>query len=112
SDEWILTAAHCVMELEPKSVLVAFTSSLGDALPDSPQEIEEFKNRDDVRSISEIHIHPLFIRTMNIFKEMVSQAEKEGRELTLKETESVTDWGDIALIRINGSIPSTKKPAR
>lgn len=99
---WLLTAAHCVVGVEPASLLVAYTGSL--------QDVVAGKYREDLRGVAEIHVHPIFIDTVNKINELAQKAKEEGRELTNEEIDAITDWGDIALIRINGTMPSTKTP--
>lgn len=96
SKEWILTAAHCLTELDPESVYVTFGGWL--------DNVKDVSEREDVRSVAEIHIHPRFIE----FLEKVGNSSEELGILAAIEQ----DLGDIALLRINGTIPSSKKPAR
>lgn len=102
NESWLLTAAHCVVASEPGSLLVAFTGSL--------QDFVEGRYHEDVRTVAEIQIHPQFVVTINKINAMAEKAKEEGRDLTNEEIDSVTDWGDIAVIRINGTMPKSKVP--
>ena len=102
NDRWLLTAAHCVVTSDTSSLLVAYTGSL--------QDFVEGRYHEDIRTVAEIHIHPQFVVTINKINEMANKAKEEGRDLTNEEIDSVTDWGDIAVIRINGTMPKSKTP--
>ncbi len=102
NEEWLLTAAHCVVDVEPKGFHVAFTGSFYDYILGLHQE--------DVRLVENYFVHPAFVETIDKINEMVDKAKEEGRELTKEEVDSLTDWGDIALIRIQGKIPASKTP--
>ena len=94
SNEWVLTAAHCLLELDPESVYVSFGGWLDD--------VKDVAQRDDVRSVAETHIHPRFTE----FLETAGSLSEETGALATEEN----DVGDIALIRIHGQIPTSKKP--
>lgn len=101
SNEWLLTAAHCVSDSQPSSLLIAFSGTL--------DEVVKGEYREDVRTVVEVRAHALFAETMDKLNKMFETAKAEGRELTTTDLDAVKDWGDIALVRISGVIPEGKK---
>ena len=104
SSEWVLTAGHCVADSQQGSLLVSFTGTL--------QDVVGGMHREDIRRVTEVKIHPRFVETMQLLNEMFKQAKAEGRELTIADLDAVKDWADLALLRIEGGLPSTKRPAQ
>lgn len=101
NQEWILTAAHCVADAQADALLVAFSGTL--------DGVVKGENHEDIRTVTEIHVHPVFSRTMKNLNEMFEKAKEDGRELTFSDLDEVKDWGDIALLRIKGVIPAHKQ---
>lgn len=100
--EWVLTAAHCVENTAPKALAVIFERNLLDA-PAGPTQ------QPVMRRVAEVFIHPQYTVTNQRFEQLAKDAEANGKDLSLEEIDEVTDWGDIALIRLSSPIPSTHK---
>lgn len=104
NSEWLLTAAHCVADAEPSQMVVAFKGTMNEVLARKiPAE--------DLRKVVQMHVHDKFRDTEKIVSEMAAKAKAEGRRLTPEELDNTKDWGDIALVRIDGKIPAYKTPA-
>ncbi len=102
NDEWLLTAANCVVESRPSALRVAFTGSYDD--------FRQGLHHEDVREVEKYYVPSIFYETLDQIREMEEQAFEEGRPLPSEKIHAVRDWGDIALIRIKGKIPASKTP--
>lgn len=101
NSEWLLTAAHCVNDSKPESLIASFKGSYQDIASGQ-------STKDDLRRVQSFFVHPKYALTMKQFDEMVAAAKASGKVLTSADVENVKDWGDIALVRISGKIPSYK----
>ena len=104
SSEWLLTAAHCVEEQKLEEMEAVFDVNVLDN-----QGRIDARN---VRRIREVHVHPNYAQTMARLDQMQREAMAAGRELTSEEVDAVKDWGDMALVRIEGKIPAKQRAVR
>lgn len=107
SSEWVLTAAHCVDGSEAQNLIIAFATS---PLSKKPQDVAELKK--NARHVVSFEVHPGYAEAMATLEEILQKAEAEGREVTMEEIDAVTDWGDIALLKIEGGLPEGFRPAK
>lgn len=87
ANNYVLTAAHCVIGLRPSKLRLIFHVNIDEMLAAREQDIVQMYTR----SVSDYKIHGSY--------DEESQEDKE------------TDWGDIALIKFKGDLPAGFKPA-
>ena len=104
SSEWLLTAAHCVEEQKLEEMEAVFDVNVRDN-----QGRIDARN---LRRIREVHVHPSYARTMARLEQLQREAMASGRELRSEEIDNVKDWGDMALIRIEGRVPAKQRAVR
>lgn len=102
--EWVLTAAHCVEGTIPQALVVVFERNLADA-PASPSQ------QPVMRRVTDFFIHPQYEATNQRFEQLAKEAEANGTELSSEEVDTITDWGDMALIHLASPIPATHQVA-
>ncbi|ASD62905.1 serine protease [Bdellovibrio bacteriovorus] len=88
AENYILTAAHCVIGLKPSKLRLIFGLDVDELMGAREQDIVQMYTR----SVSDYKIHSSYNE--------VDQEEKE------------TDWGDIALIKFHGALPPGYKPVQ
>ncbi len=103
NEEWIVTAAHCVVDVPPYEFFVAFTGSYHDYAWGLYQ--------DDVREVEAIHVHPAYHETLAKLSAIYLKFIETGNMPSDEEFDALRNYGDIALVRIKGKIPSSKIPA-
>ena len=120
SDEWLLTAGHCVDGAKKESLLVLFTTdfqkTLGDLQSATTPEAKAAV-REKIRRVADFTQNPGYAQAMAkieiLQKAADAQATTEGGALTPEETkkfnsdvDDVKDWGDLTLIHMQGKIPA------
>jgi secreted trypsin-like serine protease len=104
NSQWLVTAAHCFADHDPKAFLIVFKGSYADL---KARRIES----SNLARVAEVKIHPRYQFAMNELNEIIHAARREGRELKVADLEQVRDWGDIAVFKADHPIPSGKVPA-
>lgn len=107
SKEWMLTAGHCVENANPKALVVIFGT---DANSQSKEDQDQMQK--NARRVASYQLNPRYTETMTKLEAMAKQAEAEGREITSEEIDAVTDWGDVALVKLESEIPAGYEPAK
>jgi hypothetical protein len=112
SDEWLITAGHCVEGSAPTDLRVIFTTDIAilkSASLTPAQKLSVMK--DKVRAVADFHQHPGYAATMAKLDQMQTQAKAKGGDLSSADIDNVKDWGDLTLIHISGKIPTTYRAA-
>lgn len=105
--EWVLTAAHCVEGATPESLVIVFLTDINGLSNSNSAKVQKATRR-----VVEFHANPGYAATMEKLEKMDADSRANGGTgITSEDVDKTTDWGDLALIRIQGSIPSTHKPA-
>ena len=116
SDEWLLTAAHCVDNANIGFLDIIFTTDLDELEKREPgvstvRDLESSGSKELIRSVDRVVESDQFKKSDRAIAVMIDAAHALGTELTTDAYDAVRDRGDLALIHISGKIPAQYHPA-
>ena len=102
SEEWLVTAGHCVLGSSAESLEAVFET-----------EVNGHVSERNVIKIKEVHVHPAYVEIdARLAAEEERLLREEKREITAAEQDAYMDWGDIALLKLARPALSRSKFAR
>ncbi len=101
SDEWMLTAGHCVQDAQTTDLYVIFSGTFQDL-------IDHKIPAANIRKVAGAFPNPGYAQTLQKLVSMQTKARAQGKELSSQDLDGVKSWGDIGLIHLAGKIPAGK----
>lgn len=112
SDEWVLTAGHCVENSTASSLVVIFTNDINQLKAGATASgLAQSPLAGKTRRVLAFTQNPGYKATMDKIDQMDKDAQAKGGELSSADIDNVKDWGDITLIHLDGKIPAGYHPA-
>ena len=107
SDEWVLTAGHCVENSTASSLVVIFTNDINQLKAGATASgLAQSPLAGKTRRVLAFTQNPGYKATMDKIDQMDKDAQAKGGELSSADIDNVKDWGDITLIHLDGKIPA------
>ncbi len=107
SDEWVLTAGHCVENSTAASLVVIFTNDINQLKAGSSSaDLAQSPLAGKTRRVLAFTQNPGYKATMDKIDQMDKDAKAKGGDLTSADIDNVKDWGDVTLIHLAGKVPS------